>query len=171
MNYSGERLNERFEVSAEEATQLWISGQPMPIESRRAASADRIRLSENGAWVVKLDYNPSETLDAEAACEHADIEFDRMQEAGVPIISNARTPSMTGTRIFTVTPAIEGIQRCDYGLFKAEIYPFLKRYFKEARDAGIKPKVDELACSSQCSVAPLLSEAPFLHDVDIRAVL
>ena len=169
------KVNQTFEISAGEAGRMWVDGGPLPPETEYTdTDFERLRRSENGAWLVRLNDPAVEgRLSGSAAelAERAGAEFARLRAAGVNVVTHAITPSVLGRRIFTVSPWIDGVEKCSREAFDAVVQPALVVYFNAAAQAGHQPRCMELDHRGQFSIAPAVFPEPFMHDVDIGSVL
>lgn len=166
-------INESFELSATEAGRLWADALPMPASARRHVDAQkRIRMSENGQWVIRmhdlsLEPYPLNEMTSEEVSLTASAEFERLQSCDIDVISRGVTASALGRCVFTVTPWITGLSLCTPELFRTYIQPKLGDYNRGPFKGPVLPP-EELARHEQYSVLSPVLPQPFLHDVDTR---
>lgn len=126
-------LNESFEISPEEAVELWAEGVEMPpAPDRGRMDTDRIRRSADGSWVVRRDRHKGTFPSHDHTAEWALEQFERLQELGLNVISRGMTPSPEGETLVTVTPWLPDMMRCSEDILRTVVTPVLSRYFAGA---------------------------------------
>ncbi len=156
-------VNNTFEISHKEAGALWSESQPLPIPDKNNRS-ERLRRSACGQWVVR-QFNMFERLDmaAEDLVETVSREYDRLKTCGIDVLSHAITPSVTHTRVFTVTPWLPNVRLCDTATFDAVVAPKLETYMEAPPSTGY---LNDVECEEQFALTPDRPAQPFLLDLD-----
>jgi hypothetical protein len=155
-------INRILPVPPLEAQQLWERGRSMPASTDRHDPyyADRIRLSENGAWVVRL----SRPHDALLTGSTAITEYARLRSHDVDHISFGNA-AISPRRLVTVTPWTEGLRGCTSQEYKESVQQSALGYFDEVSNLPNHWYLStEIASPEQFSVHPELIR-PFLVDV------
>lgn len=158
-------LNHTLDMTPGEVGAIWSESVPMPFASERddPEDATRIRLSNDGAWVVRR-HAPAE-LSAEQVVENANVEFNRLRELGLNVVTFAHVPSVTERHVFTVTPWISEIAKCKRSEFRHKVAPIIDSYVQATEELPVRLDHAELYMHQQYS-ALTSDRTPFLHDVD-----
>ena len=129
---------------------------------------NRMRLSENGKWVVRLSEFPYQRLDSETYCATARREFGRLRQLGLKVISFTNAPGLHPKEVITITPWIPQLEDITAEQYGKYVKPPLLQYYQEAeqrRYAGPPYITGDIITAQQYSTVQG-EETPLLHDVD-----
>lgn len=154
-------LNRRFEVRPDIAETMWAKSNVLP-ERDEPQKVDRIRRFSNFVIrklpVKEINFEPTEHV---FICKS---ELARLSATGISILAHSIAISPDGSRIYTITPYIAGLQKCSPEEFEKNLYEPLERYFDAVPQHG--QRLGDIDDPEQFSAIPNLGVEPFLHDVD-----
>lgn len=156
-------INESFEVTLDEARELWLGGVAVTGRKPNRFARSRVRLSADGQWLLRRNW-PSQSLVAfKDIPAVAQAEFERLQETGINAVSRAMVASPASASILTVSPWLPDLEETPDETFAVEIAPRVNTYLASIGPGGIH--LGDVWRRAQYSYSSSLGlEA--LHDVD-----
>jgi hypothetical protein len=156
-------LNESFEITISQASGLWLGGMAVTGRKPNRLAPSRVRLSEDGQWLIRRNWPGNGLRGIEDVPVVAQAEFERLQAAGVNVVSRGMAISFASASVLTVSPWLPDLERCQDGVFEDELSPKVQEYRRTTEPGS--PVLKDVYRASQYSYAPQLGEHA-LHDVD-----